>query len=305
MAIYHLTVQVLGRSSNHKAVAAAAYRAGERLHDDRYGMEHDYRRKTGIVHAEIMAPEAAPDWVGDRESLWNRVEKGEKRRDAQVAREIEMAIPRELSDEDRLKLVRDFVSHETVDRGMIADFAIHQRGSTDGGGNPHAHVMLTMRRVTPEGFERTKARDWNDDELVVHWRKQWEIYCNEALEAAGFDARVDCRTLEEQGILREATIHMGKEAFHAQEKGEQVEDGRAQLSMVELATLPFDRQIETSGHIDMMITPEAGEGWWEKACSYTNRATEAAQELYGWARDKVQGWRGLIEQSDVGPKMER
>ena len=246
MAIYHLTVKVLSRSNGAKAVGSAAYRSGEKLKDERYDTVHDYsRRSGGVLHSEIMAPEDAPDWASDRETLWNTVEAFEKRKDSQVAREIEVALPRELSEDENRELVRRFVGDELVSRGMIADVAIHQRNSSDGFTNPHAHILLTMRPVDAEGFG-AKDRTWNDTALVETWRERWGTYCNEALEAAGSDERVDHRTLEEQGIVRDPTIHMGKEAYNAQAKGEEPE--RVQPSMVERSIGPYERQIEQDGH---------------------------------------------------------
>lgn len=307
MAIYHLTVNPIRRSQNHKAIAAAAYRSGEKLKDDRYVDPENYSRRKGIVHREIMAPANAPDWVYDRETLWNRVEKGEKRRDAQLAREIEFAIPRELSFEDQLTLVRRFVADETVSRGMIADFAIHEREASDGGTNPHAHIMLTFRRISPEGFARTKERDWNKTSLLRTWRKNWEVYCNEALEAAGETARIDHRTLEAQGILREPTIHIGKDAFHADQKGQDVERTKRQLSDVERSLAPFTKQIQEHGHLNLKMTPELVPTWWEHMTIYTQRISDTVQEWYGRARDTVQSWveRWGSGQPDHEPTMGR
>jgi len=307
MAIFHLKVNVLGRGSGHKVVAAAAYRSGTALRDERNEETHDYSRKSGVGPCFILAPEgAAPELVTERETLWNAVESKEdtstRRATAQLAREVEIALPRELSEEQNSELVRRYAEDQFVKLGMVADVCMHERQAADGLTNPHVHILLTMRSVGPDGFG-PKERRWNSDELVETWREQWATYCNEALEAAGSDARIDHRSLEEQGILREPTIHMGKEAFHAQAKGEAPE--REQLDMVERATLPFDRQIEKQGHIDMMITPESGDGWFDKVASYTQRVSDYAGEWYGWAKDKVQSWRGSVEQSESGPAMER
>ena len=126
VAIYHLSAKVISRAGGRSSVAAAAYRTAGRLRDDRQGLEHDYSRKGGVVHSEIIAPENAPDWMRDRDQLWNAVEAVEKRRDAQLAREIEVALPRELDRGERLELLRGFVQREFVDRGMIADVAVHE-----------------------------------------------------------------------------------------------------------------------------------------------------------------------------------
>lgn len=197
VAIYHLSAKVIGRKSGRSSVAAAAYRTAERLQDNRQGIEHDYRRKGGVVHTEIMAPRNAPDWMSDRDQLWNAVEAIEKRKDAQLAREIEVALPRELGRAERLDLLRGFVQREFVDRGMIADVAVHEAQARDGQVQPHAHVMLTMRELAGEGFGK-KDREWNASDLLVGWREAWARDANEALERAGLSERIDHRTLDAQ-----------------------------------------------------------------------------------------------------------
>lgn len=207
MAIYHLSAKVISRAGGRSSVAAAAYRTAGRLRDDRQGLEHDYSRKGGVVHSEIMAPENAPDWMRDRDQLWNAVEAVEKRRDAQLAREIEVALPRELDRGERLELLRGFVQREFVDRGMIADVAIHEGKARDGHGQPHAHVMLTMRELTSEGFGK-KDRSWNAPDRLLGWREAWARDANTALERAGRSERIDHRSLEVQ--REEAERHAGR-----------------------------------------------------------------------------------------------
>jgi ATP-dependent exoDNAse (exonuclease V) alpha subunit len=280
MAIYHLTVKALGRTKNHKAVAAAAYRSGTKLEDERYASSHDYTRRKGVMYTEILAPDNAPEWATDRQRLWNEVEKAEKRKDAQVAREIEVALPRELSDEENRELVRDFVKDQVVSRGMIADCAIHEHHASDGENNPHAHILVTLRSVGPEGFG-AKDREWNKTELVESWRENWAEYCNRALEAAGEEARIDHRTLEEQGIMREPTIHLGKDAFHAQRAGKEVARADRQPSMVERSIAAYERQIEHDGHLKLSLTPQEGVNWWEKTVEFSRQVSERVQEWYG------------------------
>src|SRR3546814_216622 len=137
MAIYHLSVKVISRSSGRSAVAASAYRAAERLHDDRLDRDHDFTNKSGVVHSEVMLPEHAPDEWRDRERLWNDVEAIEKRKDAQLAREVEFAIPRELNQQQGIELAREFVSQEFVAKGMVADLNVHWDISADGMAKPH------------------------------------------------------------------------------------------------------------------------------------------------------------------------
>ena len=143
MAIYHCSVKVIGRSSGRSATGAAAYRSGEKITDERTGIVHDYTRKSGIDHAEIIAPENAPSWVQDRSTLWNQVELIEKRKDSQVCREVEVALPAELSSAENQKLVQGFIKNEFVKNGMVADLSIHHAK----GENPHAHILLTTRSI--------------------------------------------------------------------------------------------------------------------------------------------------------------
>ena len=143
----HIPISIIKRSAGRSAVAAAAYRSGTKLTNEWDGMTHDYTRKGGIVHAEIMLPAHAPPEFADRSILWNSVEQIEKARDSQLAREIEAALPRELSGEQQLALVRAYVKDNFVDKGMCADFAIHDKGT----GNPHVHIMLTLRPLKENG----------------------------------------------------------------------------------------------------------------------------------------------------------
>jgi len=233
MAIYHLSVKVISRSAGRSAVAAAAYRSAGRLHDERIDRTHDFTNKGGVVHSEVLLPEGAPEHLSDRERLWNAVEASEKRKDAQLSREVEFAIPRELDQEEGIRLARDFVEREFVDRGMIADLNIHWDIGTDGLAKPHAHVMLTMREIGREGGESVfgaKVRDWNRTELVEHWRERWAEHVNERLTELDIDARIDHRSLEAQGIDLEPQDKIGPAASRMEGRGleaERIEDHRA------------------------------------------------------------------------------
>ena len=219
----HIPISIIKRSAGRSAVAAAAYRSGTKLTNEWDGMTHDYTRKGGIVHAEIMLPAHAPPEFADRSTLWNSVEQIEKARDSQLAREIEAALPRELSGEQQLALVRAYVKDNFVDKGMCADFAIHDKGT----GNPHVHIMLTLRPLKENGQWGAKCRkaydldengqripdgkggwknhredttDWNDKGNVEIWRVAWAAYTNRALESAGRPERIDHRSYKRQGI---------------------------------------------------------------------------------------------------------
>ncbi len=254
MAVYHLRLKVHSRSlgraareggaTRRSAVAAAAYRSGQRLYDDSQGRWFSFD-KPDVVHTEILAPGPdAPAWVFDRQTLWNMVEKSEKRQDAQLCREIELTLPRELTPDQRISLVREFVQGEFVSKGMVADFSVHVPDAADGREQPHAHVLLTLRRLdpaTPTGFAATKDRDWNEPENIARlvaearkrfndtelpedkealdaaealrnvnvWRREWAEHANAALADAGSEARIDHRTLEAQGIHRIPQISLG------------------------------------------------------------------------------------------------
>src|SRR3546814_477638 len=201
MAIYHFSAKVISRANGSSAVASAAYRAAERLHDDRLGRDHDFSNKAGVVHSEIMLPDGAPERLNDRATLWNEVEGAEKRKDAQLAREVEFSIPRELNQQQGIQLAREFVEKQFVERGMVADMNVHWDMGQDGQPKPHAHVMLSMREVGPEGFGQ-KVREWNSTALLQEWREAWADHVNERLAALALEARLDKCTFEAPGIDR-------------------------------------------------------------------------------------------------------
>ena len=211
MAFYHLSAKVIGRSSGRSSVAAAAYRSGSRLRDDRTGQDHDYTRKGGVEHSEIVAPTNAPAWMLDRAALWNAVERIEKRRDAQLAREIELGLPREVAVERRAGVVREFVEAQFVSQGMIADFAIHNGRARDGGEQPHAHVMLTTRELMGEGFGK-KEREWNGTDKLEGWRERWAEHVNQELARDGHQVRVDHRRLDVQRAEAERDARQARDA---------------------------------------------------------------------------------------------
>lgn len=219
MAIYHFSVQVIGRKAGRSAVSAAAYRAGERLHDERLDRDHDFRARSGVEHSEIMLPENAPERFSDREALWNAVEAVEVRKDAQLAREVEFAIPREMTKAQGIELARDFVQSEFVDCGMIADLNVHWDIGADGMAKPHAHVMLTMREVGEDGFG-AKVREWNEHAHVGRWRERWEAHVNQRLAELDIDALIDHRSLQAQGIALEPQDKIGGPAQRMEREGQ-------------------------------------------------------------------------------------
>jgi hypothetical protein len=220
MAIYHLSAQVISRAAGRSAVAAAAYRAGEKLQDERLGQVHDFTRKQ-VADRLILAPQDAPEWVHDRQRLWNEVERVEKRKDAQLCRELNVALPRELDAKQQLQLIKDYCQEQFVERGMACDLTIHRNDPQ----NPHAHIMLTTRYLSPEGFGQ-KNREWNDKELLQSWREQWAEHANRALERAEVLERIDHRSFKEQGIEdRLPTVHEGPTVREMEKRGIRTERG--------------------------------------------------------------------------------
>ena len=208
MAIYHFSGTVVSRSQGRSSVAAAAYRSAEKLHDERQDKTADFTRKQDVIYKEILTPENAPEWMKDRNKLWNAVEAGENRKDAQLAREFNFSLPKELTSEQNIILAREFIQKEFVDRGMVADLCIHNDKAKDGEAQPHAHVMLTMRKLEGDGFGQ-KERSWNAKENIMLWRENWAECANRHLALNGIDQRIDHRTLEEQGIELEAQKKIG------------------------------------------------------------------------------------------------
>ena len=208
MAIYHFSGTIISRSQGRSAVACAAYRSGERLMDERYDKVHDFTRKEGVVYQAILLPENAPSWMSHREQLWNGVEASEKRKDAQLAREFNFALPKELTLEQNITLARAFVQEQFVSKGMVADLCIHLDKNKEGESLPHAHVMLTTREVTLEGFSQ-KVRAWNSKELLIAWREAWSETANWHLALNGIDQQIDHRTLVAQAIPLEPQYKIG------------------------------------------------------------------------------------------------
>ncbi len=226
MAIYHFSAKVVSRANGSSAVASAAYRSASELHDVRLGRDHDFSNKAGVIHSEVMLPEGAPERLNDRSTLWNEVEAGEKRKEAQLAREVEFSIPREMNEKQGVALAQDFVKKQFVDRGMVADLNVHWDKAKDGTPKPHAHVMLAMRDVGPEGFGK-KNRDWNSTELLKDWREAWSAHVNERMAELGLEGRIDHRSYEAQGIELEPQHKIGPAASRRPEQGleaERIED---------------------------------------------------------------------------------
>ena len=254
IAIYHWNIGIVSRGKGKSAVAAAAYRSGEKLTNEWDGMTHDYTRKGGVVHTEIMLPPHAPPSFSDRSTLWNSVELYEKAGNAQLASEIDAALPIELSREEQIRLVREYCSSQFVSRGMCVDFVIHDTNS----GNPHCHIMLTMRPLDERGAWAAKSKKeydldengerirlpsgrykthkvdltgWNSQENALVWRKAWADISNDYLERAGSPERIDHRSNAERGIDEIPTVHMGVAACQMEKKGIATEKGELNRSI--------------------------------------------------------------------------
>jgi len=203
-AIFHFTCKVHGRSTGANAVRLAAYRAGERLRSELTGRIHNYTRKTEVAFKSIMAPTGSPAWIQDRGLLWNTVDTKEVRIDAQLAREVEVALPLALERDAQIELLTHWVQEVFVSEGMVADICMHDKV-----GNPHAHILVTLRELQASGFG-PKVRKWSDPRLVETWRASWAAAVNNALERAGLDIRIDHRSHRRRGVDLTPTKHVGR-----------------------------------------------------------------------------------------------
>ena len=301
MAIYHLRAEMISRSAGRSATAAAAYRSGMEIEDRRTGSTFDYSRRGGVEHTEIRAPDDAPDWVQDRAELWNRVEEAETRKNSQVAREIRVALPDELDGDERIELVRAFCDEAFVSRGMVADIAIHAPGTNGDERNHHAHVMLTTRRIGPEGFG-AKDRDWNKVEVLESWRASWAERSNDALERSGHDERIDHRTLEAQ---REEALERAEDA---RERGDEDEALQETVRAVSLDREPLPQlslgawQLKERG-IDVPAVQV-----WREVREQAAGVGRVSRELAGHVRDWIdrrveRGLAAIRERAENLPRL--
>ena len=295
IAIYHWNIGIVSRGKGKSAVAAAAYRSGEKLTNEWDGMTHDYTRKGGVVHTEIMLPPHAPPSFSDRSTLWNSVELYEKAGNAQLAREIDAALPIELSREEQIRLVREYCSSQFVSRGMCVDYAIHDTDK----GNPHCHIMLTMRPLDERGAWAAKSKKeydldengerirlpsgrykthkidltgWNDKDNTLLWRKAWADYTNDFLERNGSPERIDHRSNAERGIDELPTVHMGVAACQMEKKGIATEKGE------------LNRNIQKANRLIREIRAQIG-------------------KLKEWIADLFKAWETAPEQPPQSPNL--
>ena len=235
------------RSAGQSAVAAAAYRAGEKLHSAYYGEDSDYTRKGGVICSEILLPSHAPPEYADRETLWNAVEKAERGKKAQLAYSFDIALQNEFSIQENINLARQFLSDNFVSRGMVVDFAVHQPDKEDGGiSNPHFHVMCPIRPIESDGrwgnkqrreyaldergervldeagnyvFNAVPTTDWGKPETLETWRQAWADLCNAKFAEKGLDCRIDHRSFARQGMEQIPTQHEGPTVRAMEAKG--------------------------------------------------------------------------------------
>lgn len=278
MAIYHLRATMISRSQGRSATAAAAYRVAERIEDRRTGLTFDYAARGGVDHTEILAPDHAPDWVRDRSELWNRVEESETRKNSQVAREVRVALPDELTHAQRVALVRDYAQAQFVDRGMVADIALHAPGRTGDERNHHAHILLTTREIGPEDFT-TKNRDWNKVEVLESWREAWARDSNAALERAGIEDRVDHRTLVAQ---RDEALEL---ASAARERGDEGAELHETVRAMSLDRPPLPQLSLGAWQLKERGIEVAAVRVWHEVKDRAAEVRQVVQELTGQVRD--------------------
>lgn len=227
MAIYHLSVKTISRSAGRSATGAAAYRSGTEIVDERTGEVHDYTRKGGVEYSQIVLPADSPEWATDRAALWNAAEQAETRKNSTVAREFEIALPSDLSYDERQRLAVDFAKEIVERHGCAADIAIHAPGKGGDNRNHHAHILCSTRRLTPEGFtQKTRELDERKSGEVDRWRERFAELQNERFHENGIDAQVDHRSLKAQGIDREPTEHLGVAATGYERRTGQASDKR-------------------------------------------------------------------------------
>lgn len=266
MAIYHLSIKVIQRSKGRTAPAAASYRAGVCLKDARTGEVHDYTRKRGVEHAELVFPH---DVTMSREELWNAAEGAEKRKDARVAREFEIALPAELNEEHRRELAMGFARHLVEQYGVAADVALHEPSRKGDQRNHHAHILVTTRQISAQGLGNKTDLEQEDKALraqgkdtgrqqIETLRAAWAAQCNRALQRAGHHERVSHKTLEAQGIDRQPTTHLGVAATAMERRGLQTERGdmnRAQEEREEVSQQivkkPVEIELSESRRVDL------------------------------------------------------
>lgn len=276
-------------------MAAAAYRTGTKLRDERADKIHDYSNRTkGVLESVILRPDNSPEWTAKTSSLWNTVELTEKRKDAQLCREFILSIPRELNAKQQFELAVGWAQKELVSKGMVAEVSLHNPSS---GKNPHVHILTTMRTIDGDHFSAKKPREWNDKALLVYQRESWAKAVNAALEKAGRDERVDHRSLKDRNIDRIPEPKIGKEAMGMKKRGVVPDPERCKLvRWIQClnAVMPWKRAIERDGEV---YQQGMGRTWWE-------RSLMAVEDVGRAARDAVKDtWAKFLNRQPGGHDM--
>ena len=257
----HTHVDIVSRSKGASVIAKAAYNARDKLQDEYYGKTHDYSKKEDLVFSKIFLPEHIPKEFSNREYLWNSVEKIEKSKNSQLARNLLFTLPRELNEEDRIRLISEFIEENFTSKGMIADCNIHNPMASDHEEQPHAHILLTLREMDSEGKWKPKCRkeyildengekikiksgnyksrkvnlnDWNEPDKAKEWRENFSKKANEYLARNNIQKRIDPRTFEEQGREELPQIHLGTSSYQMEKKGIQTERGNQNRKIIAL-----------------------------------------------------------------------
>lgn len=328
MAIYHLSVKPINRAGGRSATAAAAYRSGELVHDLTSDEVFDYTRKRGVEHSEIVLSAAAAradiNWARDRQALWNAAEVGEKRKDARVAREYEVALPHELNRGQRVELVRAFAGELANRYGVAVDFSIHAPHRSGDERNHHAHIMTTTREVTATGLGAKAAIEWSDTDRrkkglepakseVKAIRERWAALTNEHLLQRGIEVRVDHRSLAEQGIDREPQSHLGPAVSGMERRGMETEVGkRIAWEMRAAAQERLERAAELGKlereHRALAKDSLILDGDIAAAKAERDRAPAALdlEQIKAQGRGVIQGWgQELAREKDIERERER
>ena len=306
MAIYRLEAKIISRGGGHSAVAAAAYRTGTKIRDERSDRLHDYSSRTkGVVESVILRPENSPEWTAQTDTLWNRVELHEKRKDAQLAREFILAVPKELNAKQQFELAVGWAQTELVGKGMVAEVSLHNPKS---GKNPHVHIQCTMRTINDDQFSAKKPREWNDKAVLVEQRESWAKAVNAALEKAGRDERVDHRSLKDRNIDRIPEPKIGKEAMGLKKRDVVKDPERCKLvRWVQSlnAVMPWKRSIEKDGEVHQ---EGMGKTWWERslvlAADVSKTARDAVMDTWAKFLNRQPGGHDVPPQ-DRGPDLSR
>ncbi|MDS3573829.1 MobQ family relaxase [Streptococcus pneumoniae] len=255
----HTHVDIVARSKGASVIAKAAYNARDKLKDEYYGKTHDYSKKDDLVFSKIFLPEHIPKEFSNREYLWNEVEKIEKSKNSQLARNLLFTLPRELNEKDRIKLISEFIAENFTSKGMIADCNIHNPMASDNEEQPHAHILLTLREIDEKGKWKPKSRkeyildengekiklksgnyksrkvnlnDWNEPDKAKEWRENFSKKANEYLARNNIQKRIDPRTFEEQGREELPQVHLGTGSYQMEKKGIQTERGNQNRKII-------------------------------------------------------------------------